>query len=371
MNVSMMSLDAIIPYDKNPRRNASAIGPVAASLKAYGFRRPIVVDAGMVIIVGHTRYLAAKRLGLKEVPVHVATDLTPEQVRAYRIADNKTGEIAEWDDKLLAGELRSLLERDVDLVPVGFNENELNRLLASPPQDGLCDPDSLPDLASVVPRAKPGDLWRCGRHFVLVGNACEAADVVRVTDKLKPAIMICEPDLEANYEAAFSRSPANVAYVWHTPFATAKVGAALKKSLHDVRSQLILEDAGVALHGCDYSRSHLCCLYAVKRGCAARWGGDRKQSTIWSFPGSIACGGDLASLYGIPVRRSSLVLERSLLNHGGEGDVAYFPFAGTGPGLIAAERTHRTAACIERNPVLVDVILARWEAFSGEKAKCV
>src|SRR5579883_1735803 len=145
MLVEDRPLDSIHPYDHNPRVNDSGVDAVAASIKEYGFRQPIVVDEFDVIIVGHTRYKAAKKLGLATVPVHVARGLTPDQARAYRIADNQTATLSQWDDDRLAAELTSLQQADFDLSLTGFPEDEVLRLLGAEPEPGLTDPDDVPE----------------------------------------------------------------------------------------------------------------------------------------------------------------------------------------------------------------------------------
>lgn len=157
MQVEMWSLDQIKPYEKNPRINDDAVAAVAKSLETYGFRQPVVVDAEGVIIVGHTRWKAAKLLGLEKVPVHIARDLEPEAVRAYRIADNKTAELSEWDFDLLPIELQELSSVGYDLGMLGFNQDELARLLDPGMQQGLTDPDDVPEPPDDA-ITQPGDL---------------------------------------------------------------------------------------------------------------------------------------------------------------------------------------------------------------------
>ena len=130
MKIFLRSLESVIPYDRNPRQNDAAVAAVATSIKEFGFRQPIVVDESDVIVVGHARYLAAIQLGLTEVPIHVAKDLTPEQITAYRLADNKTAELAEWDDDLLAAEIAALSGSEIDLSAMGFDEDELAKAVA-------------------------------------------------------------------------------------------------------------------------------------------------------------------------------------------------------------------------------------------------
>ncbi|MCY2928190.1 MAG: ParB N-terminal domain-containing protein [Planctomycetota bacterium] len=165
MKVELRDIATVRPYDKNPRVNDGAVDAVAASLKQFGFRQPLVVDADGVIICGHTRYKAAQKLALAKVPVHVARDLTPEQVRAYRIADNKTAELAEWDMDLLPIEIRELAGSNIDFSLLGFDAEELAKLLDGGVQAGLTDPDEVP-VAPEEPITRPGDLWLLGAHTI-------------------------------------------------------------------------------------------------------------------------------------------------------------------------------------------------------------
>src|SRR5215471_17127264 len=162
MHVVMRDVSTIRPYANNPRRNDHAVAAVARSIAAFGFRQPVVVDEDGVIVVGHTRYKAALKLGMTEVPVHVATGLTPAQLRAYRIADNQTATIATWDDDKLPLELAALQEEGFDLALTGFDADELLRLLDSQSNAGECDPDAIPEPPDEA-ITQPGDLWLLGK----------------------------------------------------------------------------------------------------------------------------------------------------------------------------------------------------------------
>ncbi len=182
-DVELRGIDDIRPYERNPRINDPAVDAVARSLEEFGFRQPIVVDAEGVIVCGHTRWKAAKRLGLAKVPVHVARDLTPEQVRAYRIADNQTGTLAEWDFEILPIELVELREGGFDMDLLAFDEEELARLLTEGAgvQEGLTDPDAVPEPPDEAV-TQPGDLWVLGDHRLLCGDAGSTEDVDRLLD---------------------------------------------------------------------------------------------------------------------------------------------------------------------------------------------
>ena len=179
MKIELRKLADIRPYENNPRINDDAVDAVAASIREFGFRQPIVVDTEGVIIVGHTRYKAAQKLGLEKVPVHVAKDLTPEQIRAYRIADNKTAELAEWNYDLLPIELSQLGEAGFDLQLLGFDQDELAKLLDPGVKDGLTDPDDVPEPPDAA-ITQPGDLWILGDHRLLCGDSSKPEHVDRL-----------------------------------------------------------------------------------------------------------------------------------------------------------------------------------------------
>ena len=174
MRIEQRSIDEIRPYEDNPRVNDQAVDAVAASLKEFGWRQPIVVDTDGVIIVGHTRWKAAKKLGLEKVPVHVAKDLSAEQIKAYRIADNQTASIAEWNFELLPIELRDLQGMDFDLSLLGFDEDELAKLLDGELTEGLTDPDDVPEPPDEA-ITQPEDLWILGDHRLLCGDSSTVA----------------------------------------------------------------------------------------------------------------------------------------------------------------------------------------------------
>ena len=181
MKIELWKTSDVKPYPNNPRVNDDAVDAVAASLREFGFRQPIVVDTDGVIICGHTRWKAAQKLGLEKVPVHVATDLSLEQIKAYRIADNQTASLAEWDYDLLPIELGELQAANYDLGLLGFDPDELAKLLDPTLADGLCDPDEIPAPPDAA-ITQPGDLWILGDHRLLCGDSSKPADVDRLLD---------------------------------------------------------------------------------------------------------------------------------------------------------------------------------------------
>ncbi|XZE22661.1 DNA modification methylase [Pirellulaceae bacterium SH449] len=179
LTIELRSIGDIRPYPNNPRTNDNAVDAVAASIREYGWRQPIVVDSDGVIICGHTRYKAAQKLGLDQVPVHVATDLSPEKIRAYRIADNQSADLADWNYDLLPIELKELGEGGYDLGLLGFDADELAKLLDTGVNEGLTDPDDVPEPPDEAV-TQPGDLWILGNHRLLCGDSSSLADLDRL-----------------------------------------------------------------------------------------------------------------------------------------------------------------------------------------------
>ncbi len=204
-NIELRDIDSITPYENNPRLNDGAVDAVAASLEQFGFRQPIVVDADGVIIAGHTRFKAAKKLGLTKVPVHVAVDLSPEQVKAYRLADNKTGELAEWDLNILPIELAELRDAGFDMSLLAFDEKELASLLTMQVQSGHCDPDHVPEPPD-EPITQKGDLWILDDHRLLCGDSASVSDVDYLIDGSVIQATICDPPYNVRVESRSKNS---------------------------------------------------------------------------------------------------------------------------------------------------------------------
>jgi ParB-like chromosome segregation protein Spo0J len=199
MQVEMRPLSAITPYDHNPRVNDPAVDAVAASIREFGFRQPIVVDEEGVIVVGHTRYKAAMKLGLEEAPVHVAIGLTPAQTKAYRIADNQTARLSDWDHDLLPIELGELQNMDFDLELTGFSSDELDKILAPPEEEGLTDPDDVPAPPDEA-ITQPGDLWILGHHRLLCGDSAKPEDVDRLLEGERIHLVNTDPPYNVKVE---------------------------------------------------------------------------------------------------------------------------------------------------------------------------
>ncbi|QDU44597.1 Nucleoid occlusion protein [Symmachiella dynata] len=198
MKIEQWRIDRVKPYEQNPRINDQAVDAVAKSIEQFGFRQPVVVDEEGVIIAGHTRWKASQKLGLKKVPIHVAMGLSPAQARAYRLADNKTNELAEWDPDLLSLELADLQAMGFDLELTGFSEDELAKWSSDEMKEGLTDPDDVPETLD-EPITQPGDLWLLGSHRLFCGDSTSIEDTLRVMDGEKAALVATDPPYLVDY----------------------------------------------------------------------------------------------------------------------------------------------------------------------------
>jgi DNA modification methylase len=391
MQVELRSLDSIKPYPGNPRVNDAAVQAVANSIKAFGWRSPIVVDEHDVILAGHTRFLAAAKLGLEQVPVHVAAGLSPEQARAYRIADNQTANLSSWDDDKLVAELMALQATDIDLTLTGFSADELSRLLESPAAEGLADPDDVPE-PPTEPETRPGDLWLLGDHRLLCGDATNPADLARLMDGVEADLLLTDPPYGVGYSgktaealtiandeagddeayraflaAALRTSlihirPGGGFYVWHADVRGLPVRLAVADAGLQVRQCLVWAKNAMVLGRQDYQWKHEPCLYGWKDGASHSWLGDRTQTTVLEF--------DRPSRSEAHPTTKPVEMFRALIrNSCRRGGVVLDVFGGSGTTLIAAEQEGRRAYLMELEPAYCDVIRARWEAVTGRTAE--
>lgn len=392
MQIETVGISSVIPYARNPRRNDAAISKVAASLQEFGWRQPIVVDAEMVVVAGHTRLEAARSLGIKEVPIHVAAGLTPEQIKAYRLADNRVGQEAEWDQELLRLELGELESMDFALDLTGFDSDELLELMADPFEEGQTDPDEVPDLPE-EPVTKPGDLWLLGQHRLLCGDSTDADDVAKCLNGVEPHLMVTDPPYGVEYDAgwraqrgvlkagngaafgkvlnddrsdwreAWALFPGDVAYVWHAGLHAQSVAESLESNSLNIRAQIIWNKSSMLLGRGDYHWKHEPCWYAVRKNKKGHYVGGRKQTTVWDIDKPIK------SETGHSTQKPVECMKRPIENNSSIGQAVYDPFLGSGTTMIAAEMTRRMCHGIELSPEYCDVIVQRWENFTGRKAE--
>lgn len=396
MNIEMWPIDRPTPYDKNPRKiTDKAVDKVAEAIKQFGFRQPIVVDKAGVIVVGHTRLRAAKKLGFKEVPVHTA-DLTPEQAKAYRLADNRVGEETSWLDDQLAQELLALQELGVDLSITGFDERELLTYLSN--DEELAEADKVPEVPE-DPVSQVGDVWLLGKHRIVCGDATDTRVVEAALKGVKPHLMVTDPPYGVNYDPKWRLDtglnkehqkraegivlnddkadwtevwklfPGEVAYVWHGALHASAVERSLSEAGFQVRSQIIWAKKSLVIGRGNYHWQHEPCWYAVRKGGKGSWSGDRKQSTLWQIENMHATQGNVDDGKTIHSTQKPVeCMRRPILNNSSEGQAVFEPFSGSGTTLMACELTGRVCHAIELNPAYVDVAILRWQEFAKETA---
>jgi DNA modification methylase len=355
---------------------------------------PVLVDAASILVAGHGRVLAAKRLGLASVPAIRLAHLTEAQARALRLADNQIALNSGWDEALLAAELARIREDGVDLALLGFDPAGLDALLAEAGLGGDNDGDE--DAPAPEPPAqpvtRPGDLWRLGRHRLLCGDATSAADVQRLLAGAKPHLLVSDPpygveydptwrnaagvsatarvghvpnDHRADWREAWALFPGDVAYIWHAGRHARVVAESLEAAGFGIRSQIIWAKSRLVLGRGDYHWQHEPCFYAVRDGKTGHWQGARDQTTLWSV--ATASGDeDATTVHG--TQKPVEVMRRPMLNNSVAGDLVYEPFCGSGSTIIAAETTGRGCLAMEISPDYCDVAVLRWQAFTGRPA---
>jgi DNA modification methylase len=388
--VEMWPVARLIPYARNPRRNDAAIGRMCGAIREFGFRIPVVARSDGTVVDGHLRLKAAQQLGLDEVPVALADDLSETQIRAFRLLANRSASWAEWDDALLTLELQDLQDVGYDLGLTGFDVAELRSLLDDAPATGLTDEDVVP-ATPISPLTKPGDLILLGPHRLLCGDATRAVDVARLLDGARPHLMVTDPpygvdydpcwrndagvsstrrtgkvanDDRADWREAWALFPGDVVYVWHAAVHATTVSASLIACGFDVRAQVIWSKSRFALGRGDYHWQHEPCWYAVRRCARSHWQGARDQSTLWSIAATGA--EDAATPHG--TQKPAEAMRRPIVNNSARGDAVYDPFCGSGTTLIAAETVDRVCLAIELEPAYCDVTAERWQAFTGQSA---
>jgi DNA modification methylase len=431
MKIQMWSVDRVLPYKRNPRRNDEAVEKVAASIKEFGFKQPIVVDKESVIIVGHTRLLAALRLGMKEVPVLVATDLSPAQVKAYRLADNRVHEEAEWDEELLALELGDLSKLGFDLGVTGFDADEINALLDID-QGGLlagADEDAVPETPA-KPTTFPGELIELGKHRLICGDSTDPFVIEKLFAGAKADAIFTDPPYNVNYEGAAGKIKNDdledapfrsfLLRAYGVMFRVLKDGGAVYVCHADTEGlnfRSAFKEAGFKLSGCliwvkdslvlgrsDYQWQHEPILYGWKPTGSHKWYGDRKSTTIAEFALSAPLTQIEPNVYRLrlgdqwfqirgeklavqeletsavkvpkpkknedhPTMKPVALIDKMLRNSTKIKNLVFDPFGGSGSTLISCEKLGRTAYLCELEPKFCDVIAARWEQVTGKKIK--
>lgn len=380
----------LIPYAANSRQHSdSQVAQIAASIKEWGFTNPVLVDEKGGIIAGHGRVMAAYKLEMDQVPVIIMAGLTEAQRKAYVIADNKLALNATWDIELLSAELRGLEEMAFDMSLIGFDDDELADLLTPEVPDGLTDQDNVPEPPD-APISVEGDVWLLGRHRVMCGDSTHIDAVEKLVDGRLVDQLITDPPYNVSYtgktkdaltiendsmsDEDFRQFLADafiaadtvmkagaVFYIWHADSEGFNFRGATRDAGWDVRQCLIWKKQTMVMGRQDYHWQHEPCLYGWKEGAAHLWAADRTQTTILEFNRPMS-----STLH--PTMKPVDLIEYQILNNTKGDDIILDLFGGAGSTLIAAHKNGRQARLMELDPVYCDVIVTRWQEFTGDQA---
>ena len=431
LQIEYLQTDSLVPYINNPRVNDRAIDAVAGSIAEFGFKNPIIVDRNKVIIAGHTRLLAARKLGLDQVPVIRAEDLTEKQVKAFRIADNRTAEFSEWDDELLAMELEGLED-----MFTGFSEDEIDALLDQDGPAGVVE-DDFEVVLPEEPKAKPGDIYQLGKHRLMCGDSTKLEDVQKLMGGEMADMVFTDPPYNVDYTGgtkdslkiqndnmddstfynflhdAFScmlevTKPGGGIYICHADSEGVNFRSAMINSGWLLKQCIIWVKNSLVMGRQDYHWRHEPILYGWKPGAAHKWYGGRKQDTVIEDSKfvTITEAGDGFNIHiddGVdtvvfkvpsyeieyaaddfgttvwrvdrpsrnvehPTMKPIELVARAIRNSSKKDNIVLDTFGGSGSTLIACEQLNRVCYTMELDPVYVDVIIERWEQFTGQKA---
>jgi DNA modification methylase len=380
MKIEIADISSIKPYENNPRKlSETAIEKVAMSLKEYGFRQPIVVDKDRVIVAGHTRFRASKKLGLKQVPISIIDNLTEEQINAYRIADNRTAEESEWDNELLKMEIKELEAKDFKLDLLGFNDEQLNDILFEEKQ-GLTDEDEVPETPE-EPISKLGDIWKLGNHRVMCGDSTKEDDVKKLVDNNKIDLIYTDPPYGINEKGDRLGRDGLAESRKYKDFKDDTIKYA-------VDSYVLCEDIIKAPRqvwwGANYYCHYLplsnnwfvwdkrveekqkdtqsdCELAWVK----SKWSSIRIFRHLWK---GMMKDSEKGQRRIHPTQKPVALAEWSF-DYFKDFDNVLDLFGGSGSTLIACEKKHKNCYMMEFEPHYLDVIIKRWENFTGKKAE--
>jgi len=393
--VERRAVASLVPYARNARTHSpDQVDQIAASIREFGWTIPVLVDEDGTLIAGHGRVMAAKKLGISDVPVMVAEGWSEAQRKAYVLADNKLALNAGWDNELLRVELEGLKELDFDISLTGFSGDELVSILAEK-TEGLTDPDQTPE-----PPAEPvtvlGDVWQLGNHRIICGDSTDADCIGKLLGSVKPHLMVTDPPYGVNYDAtwrgkaghanlgknrtgivendgradwreAWALFPGNIAYIWHGGLMAGIVAEGLAACDFELRSQIIWNKSVMVMGRGDYHWKHEPCWYAVKG--TGNWEGDRKQTTVWDFASPLhIMSGSKETKTPHPTQKPVECMKRPIENNSSPGQAVYEPFSGSGTTIIAGEMTGRHIYACELNPAYVDVAVTRWQDFTGQEA---
>jgi DNA modification methylase len=369
----------LIPYAANSRTHSDAqVAQIAASIKEFGWTNPILIDDDNTIIAGHGRLLAARKLGMEEVPAIILDHLTKAQQRALVIADNQLDLNAGWDMDMLKAEIEDLSLEDFNLDILGFDEKFLDGLLEPEPTAGLTDEDAVPEVPE-TPKTVLGDVWVLGNHRLMCGDSTSVDAVDKLMNGTKADMVFTDPPYGVDYKGinnddrsgldgllrgafssylATSKSGASI-YVFHSDKCADIFHSVFREFFH-FSSMVIWAKNSLTLSRTDYQSQHEPCLYGWMKGGTHTFYGDRKQVSVWRF--------DKERVEGHTTPKPVALIERALSNSSKGGDIVSDLFGGSGSTMIACEKTNRHSRMMELDPKYCDVIIKRWQDFTGKDA---
>lgn len=370
----------LIPYARNSRTHDDAqVAQIAASIKEFGWTNPILLDGENGIIAGHGRVMAAQKLGESKVPTIELAHITDIQKQAYIIADNKLALNAGWDEQILALELDDLKDAGYDLGLTGFSLDEIDALTPEELPDGLTDEDAVPEIPD-EPITKLGDIYKLGNHRLMCGDSTSIDAVDKLMDGQKADMVFTDPPYGVDYKGINNDSRDGLEDLLRAAFgnylASAKSGASIYcfhsdrcadvfhkvfREFFHFSSMIIWAKNSLTLSQTDYQSQHEPCLYGWMDNGKHTWYSDRKQTSVWRF--------DKEKVVGHTTPKPVGLVERAISNSSKGGDAILDLFGGSGSTLIACEKTNRHARLMELDPKYCDVIVKRWEEFTGKKAE--
>lgn len=392
IKIEQIKTAALTPYARNSRTHSEEqVAQVAASIREFGFTNPVLIDADGVIVAGHGRVMAAKSLGLDKVPCIRLGHLNESQIRAYVIADNKLAENAGWDEDMLRLEIQHLQSVDFDLSLMGFSDDDLSSLLEDEEQqqEGLTDADQVPEAQRVV-ISRPGDIWTMGKHRLMCGDSTSVEQVQVLMGGGMADLLLTDPPYNVAYEGGTKDAltikndsmsdgdfrkflqdvyraanavmrPGAVFYIWHADVEAYNFRGAAKDVGWTVRQCLIWAKSSLVLGMKDYHWRHEPCLYGWKDGAAHYWGSDRSQTTLLEFNRPTRNGEH-------PTMKPVDLFRYQVENSSRPRDAVLDLFGGSGTTMIACEQANRHAYLMELDPKYCDVIIRRWQDFTGKAA---
>jgi len=387
-------VEDLIPYARNSRTHSDAqVAQIAASVREFGWTNPVLVDGENGIIAGHGRVLAARKLGMEEVPCIELAGLSDTQRRAYIIADNKLALNAGWDDELLAIEFSELADAGFDNLLTGFTQDEIDALTPEQAPEGLTDEDAVPEVQA-EPVSKLGDVWLLGKHRVMCGDSTSIDAVETLLQGQKADLLFTDPPYGVSYEGGHNKKKrsgiiadtlegdditglfygAIVAalpntkdgaafYIWFASGKSVETFAALSTIPLKLRAviQWYKIKSGLGAFMSQYIPNCEPCMYLHKTGCSPAWYGPTNEKTVWELKKE-------ARNEFHPTQKPVELPERAVTNSSKQGDLVLDLFGGSGSTLIACEKTGRHARLMELDPKYVDVIVRRWQEFTGKQA---